>query len=89
MITTLVVGILVSFFSEVFSMFPVVTKLPTIAGYDIDSAFTAAGGQIHQFLTDVWIVNDVLLGALFLFAYYGIKMILKLLLGHRAPGGYN
>lgn len=89
MITTLVIGLITAFFTEIFSKFSVVTALPTIAGYDIDGALQSAAGQIHQFVRDVWIIRDVLVASLVLFAYYGIKMILKMVLGHRAPGSYN
>lgn len=89
MVTTLVISVIIAFFSEIFSMFPVVTALPTIGGYNIDAALQSAAGEIHQYVTDVWVVRDVLIGALVLWGYYGIKMILKIVLGSRAPGGYN
>jgi amino acid transporter len=89
MITSIFIGIIVSLISTVFSMLPTVTTLPTIAGYDVDGALVTGMGEFTHFIQDVWPIYDVFLGFLVLMGYFGIKMLLKAVLGSRAPGSYE
>jgi hypothetical protein len=68
-----------------FFFLPQVNTLPTIAGYDIDTALLQGVGQAYTFASTVWVIWDVLLGALFLWAFHGLMLFIKLLIGHRAP----
>lgn len=85
MIINLLINLVVLILGSVFSMLPQVTTLPTIGGYDIDSALVTGVAQLHVFYTSFWPIQDMFLGFVALMAYYGIKMLAKLLLGHRAP----
>jgi hypothetical protein len=67
------------------SFLPTVLVLPTINGYDIDSALVTGVGQAYNFANYIWPVRDVLLGAVVLWAFHGLMIFVRLLLGHRAP----
>lgn len=71
--------------SAAFSWLPKITTLPTILGVDIDGQLSSGMASFYGFANVFWPIKDVFLGALVLFAYYGIKMILRFFLGHRAP----
>lgn len=73
-------------FGAIFTVLPSATKLPTIGGYDIDGALVTGMGAFHTFVAAFWPIQDMFYGALAIFAYFGIKMLARLLLGHRAPG---
>ncbi len=70
----------------IFSFLPHVNTLPEIAGVDIDGALVDGFNVFYTVAHSLWYLWDVWLGCLFLLAYYAIKMVLKMLLGHRAPG---
>jgi hypothetical protein len=57
-----------------------------IGGFDIDTALLNGVGQLKFFFTIFWPIADMFLGFLFLMGYYGLKMLLGFILGHRAPG---
>ncbi len=89
MIIQILIAIVVLFITTIFSFFNIVTTLPTINGFDLDSALVTGVSQAYNFAHDVWPVTIVFQGWMFLLGYYGIKMLLKLFLGSRAPGNYN
>lgn len=74
-----------SLLSAVFSWLPKIDTLPSIMGVDIDTQLSQGVGYFYAFAHVVWPIYDVMLGALTLFTYYGIKMVLRFILGHRAP----
>lgn len=78
--------IIVDIVAIILSWLPNVTTLPTIAGYDIDTALVTGVGYFNAFSTAVWPLAMVWQGFLVLMSYYSIKMLLKFFLGHRAPG---
>lgn len=89
MIVNFFIVILVTVVNVIFSWLPIVTTLPTINGFDLDSAFVTGFGEYLSFANAFWYVNDVFVGFLALLVYYGIKMVLKIILGHRAPGSHS
>lgn len=68
-----------------FSWLPQITTLPTFLGVDIDSQLSSGVGMFYTFAGVVWPVQIVFSGFLVLLGYYGIKMVLRFFLGHRAP----
>lgn len=69
----------------IFSWLPIVTVLPHIVGYDIDAALVNGMGYVNNVFTAIWPLAIVFQGMMYLMLYYTIKMVLKFLLGHRAP----
>ncbi len=86
MIANIFLNIVVLIIGAIFSWLPVVTSLPTINGFDIDSALVTGIGQLNTFLNTFWPIKYMIVGALTIFSYYILKMGLKFILGHRAPG---
>jgi hypothetical protein len=86
MITNLLINLLVLILGAIFSWLPVVTTLPTIAGFDIDGALSTGIGQLHTFTQTFWPIQYMFNGFLFLLLYYMLKMAVTFFLGHRAPG---
>jgi len=70
----------------IFFWLPTVSVLPTIGGFDIDTYLVQGVGYFKTYSNAVWPVHDVFLGFLALLSWYTLKMILKFVLGHRAPG---
>ncbi len=87
MISNLLINFVLMILGAVFSWLPIVTRLPTIVGFDIDSALVTGVGQLNVFLTTFWPIKYMFLGFLFILGYYAVKMIVVFFLGHRAPGG--
>jgi hypothetical protein len=85
MIITWILSGLITVLSVIFSILPAVTTLPTIGGYDIDTALVTGVGQAYTFANSVWVIQDVLYGAAFIWGYYMLKLVARLLIGHRAP----
>ena len=72
--------------SILFSWTGVVDSLPSIGGYNLDSALVGGVAMFQTYADSVWPIRDVFIGFGFMLTYYTIKMILKFFLGHRAPG---
>lgn len=89
MITLWLIQIAVAIMGIILWPLPTITTLPTIGGYDIDGTLTNGMSLFNAYATAVWPVHDVVVGALVLFGYYGLKMLLKLVIGHRAPGAHG
>ncbi len=64
---------------------PAVDTLPMINGYDIDGTLVSNIGMVYNFASVVWPVRDVLLGAAFLWGFHGLMLLVRLIIGHRAP----
>jgi len=86
MITQLFIIVVLGIINTVFSFLPIVNTLPTIGGYDLDTALVGGVAQFHTYIQAFWYIGDVFTGYLILLVYFGAKMLLKLLLGSRAPG---
>lgn len=86
MITNLIINVFVLFVGAVFSLLPQITTLPTIAGFDIDSALVSGVGQMRAFFVAFWPLAILMQGFAALMAYFILKMGLKFLFGSRAPG---
>lgn len=83
MIITLILNVFVMFVGSVFSFLPAVTVLPTIGGYDIDTALVTGVGQLRLIMQSFWWLEVVFQGFLFLMGYYAVKLIVKFFFGHR------
>lgn len=70
----------------IFNQLPTVSTLPTIAGFDVDTTLSIGMGTFNTYTTAFWPLADLFAGFLVISAYYGIKMLARLLMGHRAPG---
>ncbi len=86
MIFTFILNVVVAIFSIIFEGLPKVTTLPTINGFDIDTTLLNGVGDLNVIFGTFWYLKDVFYGGLILLAYYGIKMLLKAVLGSRTPG---
>lgn len=84
-----ILSILIAMINAIFSFLPAVTALPSIGGYDIDGALVSGVSQAYTFADSVWPIKDVLIGAAFMWGYYGVKLALRLFLGSRAPASYG
>lgn len=73
------------FLGIVLSFLPVVHTLPVVFGYDIDSALVLGFGEMRDVVSYVWPLQIMLQGALALFAYYAIKIGVRIFLGSRTP----
>ena len=63
-----------------------VDTLPTILGYDIDAALSGGVAMVHSLSGLFWPIWYMFLGALSVLGYHVLKMVLRMFLGHRAPG---
>ncbi len=88
MVINLLINVITLLLGSIFSHFPSVTTLPPIFGYDIDTAMVSGMGGFNTFITTFWPVKYMFEGFLAILAYFGIKMVARLLLGHRAPGSH-
>lgn len=88
MIFNLLINVILMVIGAIMDVFhlSVVTTLPTIGGYDIDSALVTGTAELRTFATAFWPVADMLLGFVALMGYFAVKMMLGFILGHRAPG---
>ena len=86
MITNLIINIFVLIVGALFSLFPVVTVLPTIVGFNLDAALVTGAGQLNTFLIAFWPIKTMFQGFLFLMGYYAVKIGIRFLIGHRTPG---
>jgi hypothetical protein len=85
MIIILFFNLIVAILSIIFGWLPDVLTLPTINGYDIDSAFANGMGQLNTIMASVWVLQYLFGGFLAIMGYHLIKMVLKFILGGRSP----
>jgi hypothetical protein len=85
MIITLLINVILSIVGIIFMWLPVIHTLPTINGFDIDGAFVTGMGQLNTVMSQAWALQDFFIGFLFIMGYYILKMVLKTILGSRAP----
>lgn len=85
MLWVAVSGMFVTFFSTLLDFLPKVTTLPSMFGFDIDTALTTGMASFYSFIQYIWPIKIVFQGFLVLLAYHGIKLIAKAILGSRAP----
>lgn len=86
MIFNFLLNIFVGILSIIFQGLPKITTLPTVVGFDLDSALVQGVGYLNTIFTVYWYLKDMFYGALVIFIYYGVKMVLKAVLGSRTPG---
>ncbi len=85
MITILFLNFLVVILGAIFSLFPVIDKLPVLFGFDIDTAIVNGMGSLQALFSTFWILQDIFYGFLALMTYYTIKVVIKFFLGSRTP----
>ena len=83
MLITLILNVFVMFVGAVFSLLPEVIVLPTIAGYDIDTALSTGIGQAYSVFQTFWWLGVVFQGFLFIMGYYLIKLVINFFFGSR------
>ena len=83
MIITLLINVIVGAIGVILSIFPDVTTLPKIFGYDIDTALLDGVGKVNTVSSSVWALQYLFYGFLAILAYYGLKMLWKMLMGSR------
>lgn len=88
MIIAFLFNLIVLIIGAVFSILPQITTLPTIGGFDIDSALVSGMGELNAFMATFWFLKDLFIGFLVLMAYFSLKLIIRFLVGHRAPGSH-
>ena len=86
MIVNLLINLVVLIIGSIFSWLPQVTTLPTIGGFDIDSAMVTGVSQLKQFMVPFWPISYMFAGFLFLMGYYSLKIGINFFFGHRTPG---
>jgi len=85
MIIAFLFNLIVLIIASIFSLLPTVETLPTIGGFDIDTALVTGVGQLNAFVTAFWPIKYLFYGFLFIMGYYAFKIGLRFLIGHRAP----
>ena len=86
MITNLFINFVVLILGAIFSWLPLVDKLPSIQGFDLDTALINGMGMLHTFFTSFWMVGYLFDGFMALMVYYALKMAIRFVIGHRTPG---
>jgi len=86
MILDFILNFVLLIVGAIFSFLPIVSTLPTIGGFDIDSQMVLGMGYLNSFFTAFWPVAVMFQGFLVIMLYYALKMLLRFFLGHRAPG---
>lgn len=85
MITNIFINLVILILGAIFSFFPVVNTLPTIAGFNIDANMLLGMGYINTVFQTFWPLAYMFQAFLFLMGYYILKIIVVFFLGHRAP----
>jgi hypothetical protein len=88
MITIITLSFIVSLLTMVFSFFPQVDVLPTIAGVNLDTIIIGGIGNILRLADVFWYITNVIQGFIYIAGYLALKMTLKFLAGiFRTWGG--
>lgn len=85
MIINFILNVVVLILSVIFGWLPSIEKLPSIVGFDIDTALSNGMGQLAFVMTNVWPLQIFFQGFAFLMSYYILKMVVKFFFGSRAP----
>ena len=85
MIVTLLVNLIVGALGLLLAIFPDVTTLPTVFGYDIDGALVDGMGKFNTLSSNVWALQYVFYGFLAIISYYALKKVWNVFLGARSP----
>lgn len=85
MLIQALLGAVIDFINALVGWLPLVDKLPTVLGFNLDGALVMAVGMMRTLFTTFWVLGIVFEGFIALMGYYSIKMIAKLLLGSRTP----
>ncbi len=89
MIVILILNFISIALGFIFGWLPVVDKLPTIGGFDIDAALVTGMGQFNNFIQTFWPIQILMQGFLVLMGYYAIKMLVRFFFGSRAPSTHS
>lgn len=85
MIINFIISVIVNILASIFQWLPIVTTLPTINGFDLDTAVSTGIGSFNTFITTFWIFSTIFQGFLVLLGYYSLKVLVKVFLGARTP----
>jgi len=85
MIPIFFLNFIILVFGLVFSFLPEVTTLPTIAGFDIDTALSSGISMMYALFHTYWPLLDMFYAFLALMSYYSIKLVAKIFLGSHSP----
>lgn len=85
MIIVLFLNLLVMIVGTIFSWLPEITTLPTMFGYDIDTALVTGMGYVQTFFNTFWVLEIMFQGFLILMLYFLTKMVIRFFIGHRTP----
>lgn len=88
MIIAFLFNLIVLVIGAIFSILPEVSTLPSVGGFDIDAALVAGIGQLNAFFTAFWPLSIMFQGFLVIMGYHALKIGIKFLIGHRAPGNH-
>lgn len=86
MIFISILQFVVAILAALLSWLPNVSSLPTVLGVDVDANMINAMSYFYSATDSFWPVRDLFIGVLFYTTYLGIKLLARLMLGHRAPG---
>lgn len=81
MISALILSLAVSVLTMIFSFFPQVLVLPTIANVNLDTVIVGGIASLFRIAELFWYITAVVQGFLFIMGYYVIKMTFKFLAG--------
>ncbi len=81
MISSILLGLTVSILTTIFSFFPHVDVLPTIAGVNLDTIIVGGVGSLKRMGEAFWYIGDVIQGFLYIAGYFVLKATLKFLSG--------
>jgi len=81
MISALILSLSVSVLTMIFSFFPQVEVLPTIANVNLDTVIVGGVASVYRLADLFWYITNVIQGFFFIMGYYAIKFTFKFLAG--------
>lgn len=81
MISALFLSLAVSTLTMIFSFFPQVEVLPTIANVDLDTVIVGGIGSLFRLADLFWYITNVVQGFIYIMGYYAFKFTFKFLAG--------
>ncbi len=85
MIVQFIFNVIATLLGFVFSFLPVITKIPNIVGYDIDTALINGVTDLNLFMDVFFPLRIVMEGFLVLMSYYALKIPIRIVMGSRSP----
>ncbi len=85
MIVQLFINAVIDILNTAVGWLPVVTSLPTVNGFDFDTALSTGVGSMRSFFGTFWPLAIIFEGFMVLVIYYGAMLVIKIILGSRTP----